>query len=118
MTHFDQKPLNRAALFDRLSRYLNGPADRPIGICVSGGGDSIALLHLLAQWGQRPIRVLHVDHGLQAQSHDWAMGVKAHAKRLGADFYHLRWKVKNRTKGYRPLRDWRGIKSWLNVPNP
>lgn len=52
-------------------------ANAPPALCVafSGGPDSTALLHALAQLPQareRRLRALHVDHGLHADSAAWA----------------------------------------------
>ncbi|HXE67242.1 MAG TPA: tRNA lysidine(34) synthetase TilS [Rhodanobacteraceae bacterium] len=52
-------------------------ANAPPALCVafSGGPDSTALLHALAQSPEareRGLRALHVDHGLHADSSDWA----------------------------------------------
>lgn len=52
-------------------------ADNPPALCVafSGGPDSTALLHALAQLTEaraRGLRALHVDHGLHAESAAWA----------------------------------------------
>jgi tRNA(Ile)-lysidine synthase len=52
-------------------------ADGPPTLCVafSGGPDSTALLHALAQLAEareRGLRALHVDHGLHADSAVWA----------------------------------------------
>ncbi|MBN8734962.1 MAG: tRNA lysidine(34) synthetase TilS [Xanthomonadales bacterium] len=52
-------------------------ADGPPALCVafSGGPDSTALLHALAQLPEareRSLRALHVDHGLHADSRAWA----------------------------------------------
>jgi tRNA(Ile)-lysidine synthase len=50
------------------------PADGPVVAMVSGGGDSIALLHLLASGVLGPttadLAVLHVDHGLRGAESD------------------------------------------------
>ncbi|MGH6972723.1 MAG: ATP-binding protein, partial [Caulobacteraceae bacterium] len=57
-----------------LGRWLNGPADAPVAVAVSGGGDSIALLHLAKAWADRAGRTLvalSVDHRLQSASADW-----------------------------------------------
>jgi tRNA(Ile)-lysidine synthase len=47
----------------------------PLGVAFSGGPDSTALLHALAQLPEaraRGLRALHVDHGLHAHSAAWA----------------------------------------------
>lgn len=49
---------------------------------VSGGGDSVALLHLLARSGRRVV-VAHLDHGLREGSAADARFVCALAERLG-----------------------------------
>ncbi|WP_457628764.1 tRNA lysidine(34) synthetase TilS [Oceanithermus sp.] len=48
---------------------------------VSGGGDSVALLHLLARTGRRAV-VAHLDHGLRPESVEDARFVCALAERL------------------------------------
>lgn len=62
-----------------LQQHLAGAlaAMPPVPLCVafSGGPDSSALLHALAQLPQaraRGLRALHVDHRLQPPSRDWA----------------------------------------------
>lgn len=49
---------------------------------VSGGGDSVALLHLLARSGRRVV-VAHLDHGLRPESAADARFVCGLAERLG-----------------------------------
>lgn len=71
--------------------YLDGPADHPVGVAVSGGGDSVALLHALALWGRRPLEVFCVDHGLNPDSRRWTQEVARHAKGVGAGFTALTW---------------------------
>lgn len=80
----------QAALDGRLSRAQ----DRPLAVCVSGGGDSIALLHLTAIWAKtrgRRLIVLSVDHGLNPTAHAWNLAVRTAAEGLGAEWRGLRW---------------------------
>ncbi len=63
-------------------------------VAVSGGADSMGLLHLLVASGLRPreaIRVAHFDHGLRADSADDASFVVASAQRLGIACEVERW---------------------------
>ncbi len=76
-------------LISLLARRLDGHG--PLGVAVSGGGDSVALLYRLAEWGRRPLHVFCVDHGLNPASGAWTQGVADHAARVGADFTPLRW---------------------------
>ncbi len=77
--------------FPTFDRYLDGRADHPVGVAVSGGGDSVALLYLLAEWGRRPLHVFCVDHGLNPLSSEWTAGVARHANALDARFTALNW---------------------------
>ena len=78
------------ARFADFDRRLDG--DGPLGVAVSGGGDSVALLHALKQWGRRPLEVFCVDHGLNPQSAGWTAGVARLAAELGAGFTALAWR--------------------------
>jgi tRNA(Ile)-lysidine synthase len=65
------------------------------GTCValSGGLDSTVLLHamsVLARAGNFSLRALHVDHGLQATSRDWAEGCGRFCAELGIPLTVLR----------------------------
>lgn len=65
-----------------------------IGVAVSGGGDSMALLHLLHRWTQgTPISVqaVTVDHGLRKAAKAEAAGVAAFCQTLGIRHETLRW---------------------------
>ncbi len=68
--------LRRAlAPYDPRKRYLIG---------VSGGRDSVALVHLLAEYGFRRLIVCHLDHGLRGRaSRGDALFVRRLAARLG-----------------------------------
>jgi tRNA(Ile)-lysidine synthase len=52
---------------------------------VSGGVDSMALLHALARIGRKPV-VLHFDHGWRAESGADAAFVKNQARKLGLKY--------------------------------
>ena len=59
------------------------PPDERCLIGVSGGRDSVALLHLLLGAGFKKLVVCHLDHGLRAESREDARFVAALAKQLG-----------------------------------
>ncbi|MBN8733924.1 MAG: tRNA lysidine(34) synthetase TilS, partial [Acidobacteria bacterium] len=46
-----------------------GPSLAPIGVALSGGGDSVALLHILHRLGY-PLHALHLNHLLRAAESD------------------------------------------------
>ncbi|MFT3996245.1 MAG: tRNA lysidine(34) synthetase TilS [Asticcacaulis sp.] len=79
--------------------YLNGSANRPVGVAVSGGGDSVALLLLLWLWGRRPLHVFTVDHGINPMSADWAQGVRDLSERLGLAASVLHWTGEKPSRG-------------------
>ncbi|MGQ9510902.1 MAG: tRNA lysidine(34) synthetase TilS [Thermaceae bacterium] len=67
------------AFRERLDRLA--PKD-PLVLAVSGGGDSVAMAHLVHALGREAV-VAHLDHGLRPDSHLDAAFVEALAKRLG-----------------------------------
>ncbi len=79
-----------AALDARLSR----DADRPVALALSGGGDSMALLHVAADWCARRGRrllALTVDHRLHPDSADWTAFAGDAARAVAADWRALSW---------------------------
>ena len=65
-----------------------------LGVAVSGGGDSVALLHLLADWareGGPDLQVVTVDHALRPESAIEAEGVAGTCRSLGLEHQILRW---------------------------
>lgn len=88
-TEPDALPLRAFAILDQLA----GDQDS-VGIALSGGGDSVALMHLGARWaadrGKR-IAAATVDHGLRDGSAMEAVAAGRAASALGLDHAVLRW---------------------------
>ncbi len=65
-----------------------------LGVAVSGGGDSIALLRLLAEWTQRNDRLLYVatvNHNLRPEAVDEAVFVGQLCANIGLKHTTLEW---------------------------
>ena len=66
-------------------------------LAVSGGADSVALMHLIARWSAKAAKprprivVATVDHGLRAESREEAKWVGAQARKLGFTHELLAW---------------------------
>ena len=77
-----------------LDARLSPDADRPVAVALSGGGDSMALLHLAADWAggrRRRLLALTVDHRLSPDSAEWTAFAGRAARALGADWRALSW---------------------------
>lgn len=79
-------------------RHLTGwPFDRKrtrLGVAVSGGGDSLALLDLMAWHGAAQGFTVHavtVDHGLRPEADSEAQSVAEHCAQRGIDHQILTW---------------------------
>jgi tRNA(Ile)-lysidine synthase len=73
---------------------LNAAEKPPLAIALSGGGDSLALLHLAKIWADRDGRsliALTVDHRLQPASGAWSAFCAERAARLGVPHRILPW---------------------------
>ncbi|HUO93497.1 MAG TPA: tRNA lysidine(34) synthetase TilS [Rhizomicrobium sp.] len=93
-----------AADFDAaMARSLAHGAPWPGAVAVSGGGDSKALMLLLAEWARAQSRtlpiVLTVDHGLVPGAARIAQNVVKDAHRIGLKAHRLVW------KGIKPSAD-------------
>lgn len=67
------------------------PQPDRIGVAVSGGSDSTALLHLFHRAHPGKVHAVTVDHGLRAESATEAAGVAALCVSLGIPHTTLRW---------------------------
>ncbi|MHA3913993.1 tRNA lysidine(34) synthetase TilS [Halovulum sp. GXIMD14793] len=76
---------------DALNRALCAAPTGPLAVAVSGGGDSVALLCLLTDWGQRPLIAATVDHQLRPESRAEAEAVARLCKKLGISHDILTW---------------------------
>jgi tRNA(Ile)-lysidine synthase len=84
------------------SRFLSALPDSSLTerwmIGVSGGRDSVLLLHLLLSHGRRDLLVCHVDHGLRPESGEDARFVAGLAAQYGLPFMAAREDVASRAK--------------------
>jgi len=107
------------ARFASVLAKLNFRPEKSWAIAVSGGGDSIALMHLAARWAKAnnlpPPVVLTVDHGLRPESTSDAAYVEACAKARGLNAVVLCWtgakprtgvEEQARTARYKLMGDW------------
>lgn len=86
-------PLVQTA-FRQLDARLERGTSRPVALALSGGGDSIALLRIAADWTRangRRLLALTVDHGLNPDSGRWADMAERAARAAGADWRGLVW---------------------------
>lgn len=84
--------MSSARLIDRIDGAFGGEK-RPdkIGIAVSGGSDSLALLYLLHDWGQVPLTAATVNHGLRPEAAGEAEAVAKVCESLGIPHQTLEW---------------------------
>ena len=79
-----------------LALTLSDIPNTTLGVAVSGGGDSVALLHMLAT-RRAGLQAVTVDHGLRAESADEAAQVAALCQRLGVPHTILKWQGWNKS---------------------
>lgn len=79
---------------DAMGALLGPDFPTDLGVAVSGGGDSMVMLHLAAGWARIygiKLWVVTVDHGLRAESAAEAAMVADEARGLGLTHSNLRW---------------------------
>jgi tRNA(Ile)-lysidine synthase len=77
--------------FDNL---LKGSTPKEMAIAVSGGVDSIALLHLVSFWAlgaNVKLSIFIVNHNLRSEASEEVQYVKSIAEKLGCNFFELSW---------------------------
>ncbi len=84
----------RDSLFVRIAEYMRAhrapaPGERVL-VMVSGGADSLCLLHALCSLHDGPVGVVSVDHGLRPEAADEVARVSAIAARLGCEVVGVR----------------------------
>ncbi len=79
---------------ERLDARMERHVDHPLALALSGGGDSMALLGLTADWARRNGRrlvAITVDHGLNPDSPRWNALCAETARAVGADWRLCEW---------------------------
>jgi tRNA(Ile)-lysidine synthase len=116
-------------ILDTLTRHFAPDPPRQLGVAVSGGGDSVALLHLLQDWqsdGGPDLRVATVDHGLRAGSAAEAADVARLCADLGLPHDTLHWRDRDgngtgnlpdraRRARYALLADWAQVHGLADI---
>jgi tRNA(Ile)-lysidine synthase len=93
-TLIEEEPISDA---ERNARLAVLQPFRVLILAVSGGADSLAMMHLVAGWSrwnertQRTIIVATVDHGLRPESGSEAQWVANEARALGLAHEALAW---------------------------
>ena len=80
-----------ARLVQRIGGHYGRLGPDRIGVAVSGGSDSLALLHAAQAWGGAAVEAVTVDHGLRAEAAEEAAYVGDICRRLGVPHTVLRW---------------------------
>jgi tRNA(Ile)-lysidine synthase len=86
-------------MFDPVAQLIALTGPRPsVMLAFSGGMDSSALAHALVRARRRlgALRLVHVDHGLQAASGDWARHCAKRARAWRVPFETLRARIEVR----------------------
>ena len=112
---------------DAMAGFSPYEPNAEIAIALSGGGDSVALLHLTNHWARNRdvrIRAVTVDHGLRMGSASEAQTVAGWADDLGVPHTILQWEGGKPTAGvmaaardarYRLMDRWCGAEGVLHL---
>ncbi|SLN19920.1 tRNA(Ile)-lysidine synthase [Roseovarius albus] len=105
-------------LHNRVTGFFLPASPEMLGVAVSGGSDSLALLHILRDWqeeGGSKIYAVTVDHGLRSEAAEEAEQVAQLCSGLGIPHQTLKWQGwdgqgnlsdRARRARYRLMADW------------
>ena len=82
---------SEGGLVERLSSHYAKLRPDRIGVAVSGGSDSLALLHAVRAWGAVSVEAVTVNHGLRPEAADEAAHVAEVCRQIGVPHTILRW---------------------------
>ncbi len=91
-----------APIFQNLSDLKKEYGFNELGLAVSGGSDSLAMLYICNDWALKNEVKLHcitVDHKLRSESAKEAKSVADHCSRLGINHEIVEWKHKENIGG-------------------
>ena len=72
-----------------------------VAVCLSGGADSMALLHLMCKYKELleiDVFAVHINHGLRSESDDEEAFVKAYCEKAGIECVVARFDMNSREK--------------------
>ncbi|RKF13924.1 tRNA lysidine(34) synthetase TilS [Roseovarius spongiae] len=78
-------------LAEGVAGHFAAQAPARLGVAVSGGSDSLALLHLLHDWNGAALHAVTVDHGLRPEAPAEAVEVARICASLNVPHATLRW---------------------------
>lgn len=109
------RPLDSVEARFQTAIAASGKSDQAIGLAVSGGGDSIALMQLAARF--RPagkLFAISIDHGLRPEAKDEIALVAAQAMTLGIDHAVVNWTWDGKGNLQAAAREgrWAGVRDW------
>ena len=92
-----RKPRRADAVVLAIRRGLPGMRESRVAVALSGGVDSVVLLHALSR--HIPVRAVHVHHGLSANADRWTRFCRDYCRSLGVPLIVKRVAVAKRGKG-------------------
>src|SRR5690348_15914101 len=92
-----RKPRRAELVTDAVRRLLPVLEGKRVSVGLSGGVDSVVLLHALSR--HVPLRAVHVHHGLSPNADDWLRFCRELCRRLGVPLTVRRVRVRRDGKG-------------------